>query len=138
MNCRGKLTAIHKPDSEAHHLLQSMPLPNDPQWTKQLQCLPTITFNTIYDFLVDRKILLNKVSHIENVMDSQQQLSSEEGSCHDDKSWYESVEYTCTLEKAYRFLKDSHVQAIKYHPRSSQQPNVICVTCTVLPSMRKD
>ena len=138
MNCRRKLTAIHKPDSEPHHLLQSLPLPNDPQWTKQLQCLPMITFNTIYDFLVDRKILLKKVSHIENVTESQEQLSSEEGSCHDDdKSWYESAEYTRTLEKAYRFFKDGHVQAIKFHPWSSL-PDVICVTCTVLPSMRKD
>ena len=63
-----------------------------------------ITFNTIYNFLVDHKILL-KVSHIENVMESQEQQSSEEGSCHDDRSWYESVEYTCTLEKTYNFLK---------------------------------
>ena len=44
-----------------------------------------ITFNTIYNFLVDHKILLKKVSHIENVMESQEQHSSEEGSCHDDR-----------------------------------------------------
>ena len=128
MNCRRKLTAIHKPYSDYFSLCQ---------WTKQLQCLPTITFNTIYDFLVDHKILLKKVSHIENVTESQEQLSSEEGSCHDDKSWYESVEYTRTLEKAYRSFEDGHVQAIKYHPWSSQ-PDVICVTCTVLPSIRQD
>jgi len=35
------------------------------------------------------------------------------------------------------FFKDGHVQAIKYHPWSSQ-PDVICVTSSVLPSMRKD
>ena len=138
MNCRWKLTAINKPDSEPHCLVQSLPYPSDPLWTKHLQCMPTITFNTIYDFLVDCKILLKKVSHIENAMERQEQLSNdEEGSCHDNKSWYESIEYTRTLDKAYRFFKDGHIQAVKYHPWSSQ-PNVICVTSTVLPSMRKD
>ena len=137
MNCRWKLTAINKPDSEPHCLLQSLPHPSDPLWTKHLQCLPTITFNTIYNFLVDRKILLKKVSHIENAMERQEQLSNdEEGSCHDNKSWYESIEYTRTLDKAYRFFKDGHVQAVKYHPWSSQ-PNVICVTSTILPSMQR-
>lgn len=138
VNCRRKLTAIHNPDSGPHALLQSLPSPDDVQWTKSLQCLPTITFNTIYDFLVDRKILLKKVSHIEYATERQGQLSNdEEGSCHDDNSWYESIEYTRTLEKAYRFFKDGHVQALKCHPWSSQ-PDVICVTSTVLPSMRKD
>ena len=99
------------------------------------QQLPLTLYS--YDFLVDRKLLLKKVSHIENVTESQEQLSHTEGLHHDDKSWYESVEYTRTLEKAYRFFKDGHVQAIKYHPWSSQ-PDVICVTCTVLPSMQKD
>ena len=69
-------------------------------------------------------------------MESQGQLSSNESLCHD-KSWYESVEYTRTLEKAYHFFIDGHVQAIKYHPWSSQ-PDVIYVTCTVLPSMPED
>ena len=137
LNCRRKLIGIHKSDSEPHHLLNSLPLPDDEQWTKQLQDLPTITFNTIYDFLVDRKILMKKVSHLENAMETQGQLSNDENSCCDEKSWYESVEYTRTLDKAYRFFKDGHVQAIKYHPWSSQ-PDVICITSTVLPSMRKD
>lgn len=61
-------------------------------------------------------------------------LNDEEGSWPDDKSWYESIEYTRKLDKAYRFFKDGHVQALKYHPWSSQ-PDVICVTSTVLPSM---
>ena len=49
---------------------------------------------------------------------------------------YKSIEYTRTLDKAYRFFKDVHVQALKYHPWSSQ-PDVICRTSAVLPSMRK-
>lgn len=72
LKCRRKLTAIHKPASEPHSLFKSLPSPDDKEWTKSLQCLPTITFNTIYDFLVDRKILLKKVSHIEHATESQQ------------------------------------------------------------------
>jgi len=114
--------------------------------TKQLQNLPTVTFSTIYDFLVDRKVLIKKVSCLENAVESRSHLESavesqrpsdEEGSCDDENLWYESVEYTRTLDKAYRFFQDGHVQAIKYHPWPSQL-DVICVTSTVLPSMRKD
>ena len=36
-------------------------------------------------------------------MERQEQLLK--GSCHDDKSWYEPIKYTCTLDKAYRFLR---------------------------------
>ena len=70
MNCRRKLTTLHKADLEYHHLLKSLPLPDDQRWTKQLQNLPTITFSAIYDFLVDRKILIKKVSHLENAVES--------------------------------------------------------------------
>ena len=89
----------------------------------------------INDFLVDRKVFM-EVSYLENAMENQDHLPSGKGSCCDEKSWYESVECTCTLDKAYQFFKDGHVQAIKYHPWSSQ--HVICVTSAVLPSMRKD
>jgi len=53
------------------------------------------------------------------------------------ESLYESVEYTRSLDKAHCFLKDGHVQGIKYHPWDDQ-PDAICVTTTVLPSMCKD
>ena len=39
--------------------------------------------------------------------------------------------------KRYRFFQDGHVQNIKYHPMP-EIPNHVCVTATVLPSMRKD
>jgi len=52
-----------------------------------------------------------------------------------DQSWYESVEYTCTLDKAYRFFKDGHVQNLRYHPWINQSD---ITKATVLPSMRKD
>ena len=50
---------------------------------------------------------------------------------------YVPVEYTRTLDKAYRFYKDGHVQNIKYHPMSSVS-DYVCIKATVLPSMRKD
>ena len=47
MNCRWKLTAINKPDSEPHCLLQSLPHPSDPLWTKHLQYLTMLNYPTI-------------------------------------------------------------------------------------------
>lgn len=47
------------------------------------------------------------------------------------------IEYTRTLDKAYRSFQDDHVQKIRYHPLPSV-PDHICITATVLPSMRKD
>ncbi|XP_065884579.1 uncharacterized protein [Dysidea avara] len=47
------------------------------------------------------------------------------------------VKSNCQAKKVHAISHDGHVQAIKYHPWSSQ-PDVICVTSTVLPSMRKD
>jgi len=54
-----------------------------------------------------------------------------------DQSWYESVEYTRTLDKAYRFYKDGHVQNLRYHPWINQS-DIIGIKVTVLPYMRKD
>jgi len=50
---------------------------------------------------------------------------------------YVPVEYTRTLDKAYRFYKDGHVQEIRYHPMLNV-PGYICISAKVLPSMRKD
>lgn len=136
VNCLQKLTSVHSPGSESQRLLQCLPPRDDMQWTKQLYCIPTVTFSSIYDFLVSRKVSLKKVRHIENAVDNREEngLSGEDAS---DQSWYESAEYTRTLDKAYRFFKDGHVQNLKYHPWTNQT-DVICVTATVLPSMRKD
>ena len=49
----------------------------------------------------------------------------------------ESVEYTRTLDKAYHFFKDGHVQAVRYHAWISQS-DIVHVMSVVLPSMRKD
>ena len=70
--------------------------------------------------------------HIENAVDNREE--SQNGEDTSDESWYESVEYTRTLDKAYRFFKDGHVQDLKYHPWTSQS-DIICIKATVLPSM---
>jgi len=185
VNCRQKLAAsVFKPGSESYNLLQSLPSHDDKLWTDTLHKLPEITFSTIYDFLVDRKVLLRKASCIENAVDITEDTlsnadvegsevdgkqqnhvdestnpcvstsgktipdstdnptfvseSAETGSASkEEESRYESVEYTRSLDKAYRFFKDGHVQCIKYHPWNSQQ-DVACVKTSVLPSMRKD
>ena len=43
--------------------------------TKQLVQLPRVTFSTIYEFLVDRKVILPKVSYLENIADIQAKKS---------------------------------------------------------------
>lgn len=50
---------------------------------------------------------------------------------------YDSVGYTRTLDKAYRFFQDGHVQDIKYHPMPSQH-DYVCIVASVLPSMKED
>ena len=50
---------------------------------------------------------------------------------------YVRVEYTRTLDKAYRFYKVGHVQNIKYHPMPSVS-GYVCIAATVLLSMKKD
>lgn len=81
-----------------------MPSKEDLEWTKKLNRLPTITFATIYNFLVSRKVFLKRVRDIEIVVDDQDtNLLNDDGSS--DESWYESIEYTRVLNKAYRFLR---------------------------------
>jgi len=47
------------------------------------------------------------------------------------------IEYTTTLDKAYCFFQDGHVQKIKYHPLPTVLDHV-CVTTVVLPSMHEE
>ena len=88
---------------------------SDPQWTTKLCKLPKITFGTIYDFLVDRKVLLKKVSYLESIADRRAELlaNPEEENiqrCNDDNILGVPVEYTRTFDKAYHFFKDGHIQ----------------------------
>jgi len=68
-------------------LLQSAPPPNDPQWTNQLHKLPKVTYDIIYDFLVDRKVLLRKASHLENIVDKNADVSEGNDEMNDFKKY---------------------------------------------------
>ena len=122
-------------------LIQSIPRPNDVQWTKHLYKAPKITFGSIYRFLVERKVLLRKANHVENIVDQRDNCTLENVGNKNRKSSgtdaYESIGYTRTLNKAYRFFQDGHVQNIRYHPMPSQQ-DYVCIGASVLPSMKKD
>ena len=144
VNSRHKLTSLAEkcPDALPLKLLQAVPDISDAEWTTKLFKLPKITFGTIYDFLVDRKVLLRKVSDLESVADRRAELvcNSEKEDTHvyqNDRNSGVLVEYTRTLEKAYRFFKDGHVQDVKYHSMPKQKDH-ICIVSKVLPSMKKD
>ena len=137
-------------------MLCSFPSEDDPQWSNRLYKIPEISFSTIYDFLVDRKVLLKRVSYLECVADKRaEEIQSHTEGDYTDTGMvdipedqcvvrsrslgdvYVPVEYTRTLDKAYRFYKDGHVQEIRYHPMLNV-PDHICISAKVLPSMRKD
>ena len=63
VNVKRKLqaTAKHRVSFD-DALLQSIPPAKDAHWTKALYKAPKVTFGTIYKFLVDRKVLLKKLS----------------------------------------------------------------------------
>ena len=93
-----------------------------------------MTFGTIYNFLVDRKVLLKKVSDLESVTDRRAELlcicnPGKGDTCifHNDRTLGIPVEYTRTLEKPYR--------CFKVMPK---QNGHICIVPKVLPSMKKD
>lgn len=100
-------------------MLCSFPSEDDPQWSNRLYKIPEISFSTIYDFLVDRKVLLKRVSYLECVADKRAEeiQSHTEGDCTDTEmvdapedqcevrsrppsDVYVPVEYTRTLDKA--------------------------------------
>ena len=141
-NVQQKLqTTAAKNKSSDANLIQSIPRPNDVQWTKHLYKVPKITFGSIYRFLVERKVLLRKANHVENIVDQRDNCTHENVTNKDcEKSGadtYESIGYTRTLDKAYRFFQDGHVQNIRYHPMPCQQ-DYVCISANVLPSMKKD
>ena len=132
-NIQNKM-ALHK-NSEDIVLVQSIPKINDHLWTKELYKAPKVTYSTIYKFLVERKVLLRKASHIENIIENRDTsvLGSQcNGTCYDK----ESICYTRTLDRAYVFFQDGHVQKVRYHPMPSLS-DYICIGASVLPSMKK-
>ena len=47
------------------------------------------------------------------------------------------IAYTHTFDKAYHFFQDGHVQNVRYNPMPTQ-PDFVCISASVLPSMKKD
>ena len=152
-NIRRKLAAAQHPECLTSKLLCAFPSEDDPLWTNRLYKSPEVSFSTIYDFLVDRKVLLKHVSYLESVADKQADEirshsegdnkdpdfsgNNSEAIPHHPSNAYVPIEYTRTLDKAYRFYKDGHAQEIRYHPMLNV-PGYICIGSKVLPSMRKD
>lgn len=140
LNIQRKLASLaaQKPESLSSKIFQSLPKLDDPLWTKQLIQLPKITFSVIYDFLVDRKVILRKVSYLESVADvraekySQNDTEDESISLSEDKSNPSvATEYTRTLDKAYRYFQDGHIQDVKYHPMPNRHPHFTSLCCQI-------
>ena len=68
-NCCQKLDASSIPGSMSVTLFQSVPSAQDKEWTSRLYNVPNVTLGTIYDYLVDRKLVLMKVTCLESVAD---------------------------------------------------------------------
>ena len=135
MNSRKKLALLAEADKQnALSLLQSIPKPEDPLWTKSLIQIPKVTYSRIYEFLVDRKVSRKRVNRLETLpgIRAENLIHKEES-----EDLHVPAEYTRTLDKGYRFFQDGHVQDIKYHPMG-HKPDYICIMSRVLPSMRKD
>ena len=122
-------------------LLQVIPDVSDTLWTKEIYKAPKVTFSSIYRFLVERKVLLQRANRIENVIEKRDsfvlgRLNRSNVNCLDSGA-SESVCYTRTLDRAYRFFQDGHIQNVRYHPMPSL-PDYVCIGAAVLPSMKKD
>lgn len=140
LNIQRKLASLaaQKPESLSSKIFHSLPKLDDPLWTKQLIQLPKITFSVIYDFLVDRKVILWKVSYLESVADvraekySQNDTEDESISLSEDKSNPSvATEYTRTLDKAYRYFQDGHIQDVKYYPMPNHHPHFTSLCCQI-------
>ena len=137
INSQRKLATTRGSSSTCIRLMKSVPAPEDILWTNRLYNLPGITFGTIYDHLIDRKVVLKKISYLENIADERAEAVLQHASGDHECSNSTSIDYTRTLDKAYRFYQDGHIQKIKYHPLP-QVPDHSCVSAAVLPSMKKD
>ena len=73
-----ELAAVNNPQSLPSKLLHSVPAEDDSEWTSRLYKIPDITFSTIYELLVDRKILLKRVSYLECIVDKRTEAVTRE------------------------------------------------------------
>lgn len=131
-------TAAKHSDCCDDSLLQSIPPAKDSDWTKELYKSPKVTFGTIFKYLVDRKVILKRAVQVENTAEIREKCAIEEvgKSSGRNSDTVEPIAYTRSLDKAYRFFQDGHVQAVRFHPMKSQ-PNYVCIGANVLPSMKK-
>ena len=131
----------HDLSSVGVQLFQSVPNVQGAQWTNRLYNLPRITFSTIYDYLVNQKIVLKKLSYLENMADKRAEAVQNHAGIDvvvESSGNGVPIEYTRTLDKAYRF---SRWTCGKHKISSLSVPNDpehICVSAVILPSMRKD
>lgn len=65
---------MNNSQSLSSKLLHSVPAEDDSEWTSRLYKIPDITFSIIYEFLVDRKILLKRVSYLECIADKRAEV----------------------------------------------------------------
>jgi len=78
-----------------------MPKPEDKLWTKQLIHQPEITFGTIYELLVDKKVVLPKVSYLDSTTDERADKVMQNDVEDDTALSGLPAESTRTLRKAY-------------------------------------
>ena len=64
--------------------------------------LPKVTFGTMYDFLVERKVLAHKANRIDDIIEKKDSSSLH---CQnvDQSEASDPIAYTRSLDKAYRF-----------------------------------
>jgi len=79
-NCRRKLRclAAGNPQYSSLKILDALPDVSDPEWTTELAKLPKVTFGTIFDFLVDRRVFFRNVSHLESIADRRADMLANE------------------------------------------------------------
>ena len=64
-------------------ILDALPDVSDPEWTTKLYKLHKATFGVIFDFLVEKRVLFRKVSHLESIADrGADMLANEEEGVH--------------------------------------------------------
>ena len=127
--------------------MRTIPDIKDSLWSTEIYKASKVTFSSIFQFLVDRKI--KKANSIENVIERRDysdlgiqiqgnvNLDSDiQGKVILDTATSKSICYTRTLGKAYYFYQDGHVQNVRYHSMPST-PGYVCIGASVLPSMKK-
>ena len=85
--------------------------------------------------------MIKKVACLESVIDKRTEAvhnDDEKVNVVEPSANCMSIEYTRTLDKAYHFFQDGHVQNVKYHPLPILLTIYAFLQLFYLPSMRKD